>query len=228
MGGGAWSRRGPAEHRSAGSRRHGEPGPGRQLWRGGPCGGCAEDAGAQCSGDAPLTPTGSPGRAGAVSSAGRRAEGCGIARLAGGGSCSPLPTDPSSLSSSILSSSLSSLPPLRLLFCEWIRRRTVVRGTRQASDSPSPTPARGFAPVLPPRCSASGFLRVSWATAARIREPGLPSPFWHGGVGRAAGSEGKSPRCAHKFPFRCGWARQQGTPVSWRGCRLGRPAKFRG
>lgn len=80
----------------------------------------------------------------------------------------------------------------------------MVRGTRQASDSPSPTPARGFAPVLPPRCSASGFLRVSWATAARIREPGLPSPFWHGGVGGRPGAKEKAPAALISFPFAAG------------------------
>lgn len=171
----------------------------------------------------PWTPTGSPGCAGAASSAGRRAESCGISGLPGSGSCSPLPTDPSSLSSSILSSSsLSSLTPLRLLFCEWIRRRTTVQGTRQAGVSPSPTPARGFAPVLAPRRLAPRFLRVSWATAVRIRWPGFPFSSLLGEDGR------KEPPPGVQVSIPTSVAPQQGTPVSWRGCRLGSPAKFRG
>lgn len=222
-GGGAWSCRGPAEHRSAGSRRHGERGAGRPLRRGGQRGGGAEAGGAPGSTGARRTPTGSPGCAGAASSAGRRAEGCGISGLPGDGSCSPLPTDPSSLSSSILSSSgLFSLPPLRLWFCEWIRWRTTVRGTRLAGVSPFSMPSRGFAPVLAPRRVAPRFLRVNWAAVAGICWPGLP---FSRRLGEARRKE-PPPRAQVSIPPRV--APQQGTPVSWRGCRLGSPAKFRG
>lgn len=54
--------------------------------------------------------------------------------------------------------------------------------------------------------------------------PGLPFPCGLGEAGRAAGRKGKSPCPAHKFPSRRVWAPQQGTPVSWRGYRLGSPA----
>lgn len=103
-----------------------------------------------------------------------------------------------------------------------------MRGTRLAGVSPSPMPACGFAPVLAPRCSAPRFLRVSRATAAYIRGPGLPFPLRVGGGRTAAGSKGKSPRPTHKLPSLRVWAPQQGTPVSWRGCILGSHAKFRG
>lgn len=89
-GGGAWSRRGPAEHRSAGSRRHGEriQGAGASYRDLGTLGlGVARATDAQC--------------------------------FPAAVACTTFPTHPSSLSSNILGSrSLSSLPPLRLLFCE--------------------------------------------------------------------------------------------------------------
>lgn len=46
-----------------------------------------------------------------------------------------------------------------------------MRSTRLAGASPSPTPARVFAPVLAPRYSAPRFLRVSRATYSRAWAP---------------------------------------------------------
>lgn len=89
-GGGAWSHRGPAEHRNAGSRRHGER---------------IQGAGAS------YQDLGTLGF--------RVARARSTQSFPAAVACTMFPTHPSSLSSNILGSrSLSSLPPLRLLFCE--------------------------------------------------------------------------------------------------------------
>lgn len=178
--------------------------------RGGPrrAGAAPGSRGAACR--APRIPTGFPGCAGAACGAGRPAEGCGISGRPDGGSCSPLPTDPSSLSSSILSSSsLSSLPPLRLLFCEWIRGRTAVRGTRLVGVAPSPTLAWGFAPVrhqnaqhLGPGGSAGPRPRVSLGPAS----PSLAgSEGRRGWVGGRPDARERAPAPRTSFhPAECG------------------------
>lgn len=164
---------------------------------------------AEPGGPLPATPPPPSASAGSASGAGRPAEGCGVSKLHRGGACSPLPTDPSSLSSSILSSSsLASLPPLRLLFCEWIRGRTTVRGTRLVGVSPSPTPAWRFAPVrhqddgLSGPCGSAGPRpHVSAGPAS----PSLAGSEGPGGrpAGQAQGGKPQPP-CASFHPAACG------------------------
>lgn len=185
--------------------------------RGGPRRAGAAPGSRGAAGRARLTPTASPPTsrppspacAGAASGAGRPAEGCSVPRLPGRGSCSPFPTDPSSLSSSILSSSsLSSLPPLRLLFCEWIRGRTTVRGTRLVGVSPSPTPAGGFAPVRHQDAGCFGPCGSAGPRPPVSAGPASPSPAGSEGPGGRAGgqAQGKKPqpRAQVSHPAACG------------------------
>lgn len=97
-----------------------------------------------------------------------------------------------------------------------------MRGTGGLKSLPPPRPPAGphlswHRDARRPRCCGSAWQRprVSAGLGA------LSFAGWEGRVG-------KSPRPAHKFRSRRVWAPQQGTPVSWRGCRLGSPAKFRG
>lgn len=235
-GGGAWSRRGPAEHRSAGSRRHGERGPGQPATsegRAAPRRAGAAPGSRGAAGRARRTPTGYPPpqplRALRLAPGGR------LRAAVSPGFTAVVPAAPSPLTPPPFlppSSPPPASPPfLPCGFC-FVNG---LGGGRLCG-------ARGWSESLPPPLPPGGsHLSGTKMTGAlgpagqpghgrmylRARPP-LPQPARRGREGgRPAGRKGKSPspRAQVSIPPRVG-------PVAGHTCQLerlhsGSPAKFR-